>query len=173
LIARGALVLEVQILDVERQHFLRASGTLIKQPPEGFLAHRDVVASPEPIELRVRDRLGPVGRLAAALKPVGERRGLPAASAAERRERAQRCDVPVPCGRRRLTPRLERGAFELPGADAIKRPLDAKRLLEPAERLCVGAAARRREVRLGEERVDRVGQWRGWSARRPQVGSDA
>ena len=71
--------------------------------------------------------------------------------------------------RPRLTPRLERGAFELPGAEAIKRPLGAKRLLEPAECLCVGAAARRREVRLGEERVDRVGQWRGWSARRPQA----
>jgi hypothetical protein len=34
-------------------------------------------------------------------------------------------------------------------------------LLEPAECLCVGAAARRREVGLGEERVDRVGQLAG------------
>jgi hypothetical protein len=55
-------------------------------------------------------------------------------------------------------PRLARGTLKLAGADAVERPLAAKRLLDPAERLWVRATAGGGEVGLGEESVGRVGQ---------------
>jgi hypothetical protein len=78
--------LEVDVLDVQRKHLLRASGGLIQQPPQRFLTHRDVVSAPEPVELSVRDRLGPIDGLAAALEPVRDRRVDPAAAQTEARE---------------------------------------------------------------------------------------
>ena len=67
---------------------------------------------------------------------------------------------PVPCGRRGLTPRLERGALERRALRRSSGRSAPSACWSRPSVLCVGATARRREVRLGEEHVDRVRQWR-------------
>jgi hypothetical protein len=66
--------------------------------------------------------------------------------------------VTVPRRRRQRPPRLHRVPLELPRAKALERTIGPHRVPQPPERLRVGAAARGGEVRLGEERVDRLTQ---------------
>ena len=147
----GALVLEVEIFDVQRQHLASPRRSLVQQPPQRLLAHRDVVATPQPLELGVRDRPGPVGGLAPARQGLGERLGHPAAAHTERRERAHRGHM----------------AFHVAGAQpphasttarSSSRPVihsngrsGPSSCPSPTERLSVGATARGRELGLGEK----------------------
>lgn len=65
----GALVGDVEVLDVEREDLAGAAGGLVEQPSERLLAQRHAVALPEVLELRVGDRAGAVGGLVPALEP--------------------------------------------------------------------------------------------------------
>jgi hypothetical protein len=79
-----ALVVEVEVLDVDRQHLAGAGGGLIQQPPQRLLAHCHVVAASKAFQLGQRDSLGAVGGFGAPLEVDGEVVGEPAVPAAER-----------------------------------------------------------------------------------------
>lgn len=43
-----ATVLQVDVADIQRQHLRRARGSLVEEPPQRLLAHRDITAAPQP-----------------------------------------------------------------------------------------------------------------------------
>ena len=59
---------DVEILDVEAQDLVGASGGLVEQPPQGAFAQVDVAALPEPLEARERNAAGVVVLFGAALQ---------------------------------------------------------------------------------------------------------
>jgi len=57
----GALVVQVDVLDVEGEDFLRAGGGFIQQPPQALLPDGDILATEQPLQRGVGDGLGAVG----------------------------------------------------------------------------------------------------------------
>jgi len=64
----GALVVQVDVLHVEGEDFLRAGGGLIQQPPQALLPDGDVLAAEQPLQRGVGDGLGAVGLLRAPIQ---------------------------------------------------------------------------------------------------------
>ena len=64
----GAFVVQVDVLDVEGEDFLRAGGGLVQQPPQALLPDGDVLAAEQPLKGGVGDGLGAVGFLRAPLQ---------------------------------------------------------------------------------------------------------
>ncbi len=84
----GALVVQVEVLDVEGEDFLRAGGGLIQQPPQALLPDGDVLAAEQPLQRGVGDGLGAVGSLWAPFQAGAQVDLQPAGAAAEHGERA-------------------------------------------------------------------------------------
>ena len=164
----SALVLQLEILDVQRQHLPGPRRGLIQQPPQRLLAHRDVITTPEPLELHERDRPRPVRRLPPTRQHIGKRLAHPSLTRAESRERAQGRDVTIPRRRRATTPRPDCRPLELLPGHPPKRALRPKVAAKPTKRLRVGTATGGREIGLGEERVDGLREARGLLPRRAQ-----
>jgi hypothetical protein len=62
---RGAAGVQVQILDVERQHLTGTRGGLIQHAPQRFLPQWHVATSQRPFDRRAWQGVGGVGGLAA------------------------------------------------------------------------------------------------------------
>jgi hypothetical protein len=56
-------VLQVEVLDVQRQDFGGTGGGLVEHPPQGLLLERDVAAGQQPVDGGLDDRAGLVGPL--------------------------------------------------------------------------------------------------------------
>ena len=137
----GALVLEVDVLDVQRKDLLCAGGGLIQQSPQRFLAHRDVVSAPEPVELSVTGSpwSGRPALAGARARPRSARRSSRGADRSPRTTAASRrggSTSPAPSGP--MPPAAARSSSRAPSRSSW--PLDAERLLQAAERLGVRAA---------------------------------
>jgi hypothetical protein len=164
----SALVLQLQVLDVQRQHLPGPRRGLIQQPPQRLLAHGNVITAPEPLELRKRDRPRPIRRLPPTRQHIGQRLAHPALTSAESRERTQGRHVTIPRRGRATTPRPDCRPLELLPRHPMKRALRPKVAPKPTKRLRVGAATGGRKTGLSEERVDGVGEARGLLSRRAQ-----
>jgi len=46
-----ALVLQLQVLDIDRQRLAGPGGRLIQQPPQRLLPHANVLTAPQPLQL--------------------------------------------------------------------------------------------------------------------------
>ena len=156
----STLVLKLQILDVQRQNLAGPRRGFIEQPPQRLLADRDVVAAPEPLKLRERDRSRAVRWFTSTGQHVGQRLGDPAPAGAERRERPQGREVTIPRRGCTAAPRIDDRPLELASGDPLQWAVGPELTLEATKCLRIGASARVREVGLSEECVDRLDERR-------------
>ena len=94
---------QIQVLHVQGQQLIRASGGLIQQPPQGSLAQREIPAGKQPVELTAGEGPGAVDLIAATLQAIGRVAGEPAAATPPANRGTQGGQLPVPRRRRRRT----------------------------------------------------------------------
>ncbi len=135
-----ATILQVEILDVQRENLRSTRRRLVEQSPQRLLPDRYVPAAPQPVDLHVRDRARAIRRLTPALDTNFETRCQPATPASERHKRARRRDMPVPRRRRAPTPHALDGRPELVSVDITEPAVRAELHGEPPQGLGGGPA---------------------------------
>jgi hypothetical protein len=92
----GALVVRVQVADVQGEDLLGAGGDLVEHPPQGLLPQPDAWQVEQPLTGGGVDGAGAVDGFLAALQPGGRVDVEPEAAGGVGDERAEGGQVPVP-----------------------------------------------------------------------------